>query len=104
MLIFILLEGFYLITSIVQLPPQHALEVNKNRTNISNHQFMLHILEQTKHHTRDIQYGGFNWYILKLWWLYRMVLIDGGGRESTNILGVLNLPKKSFEKTFTKIE
>ena len=34
-----------------------------------------------------------------------MQLIEGGGRESTKLLGVLNLPWKGFEtKTFTKIE
>ena len=32
-------------------------------------------------------------------------LIQGGGRESTKLLGVLNLPWQGFEtKTFTKIE
>ena len=34
-----------------------------------------------------------------------MQLIGGGGRESTNIFGVLNLNWQGFEKkTFTKIE
>ena len=34
-----------------------------------------------------------------------MKLIGGGGRESTNLLGMLNLPWKGFEKkNFTKIE
>ena len=34
-----------------------------------------------------------------------MKLIGGGGIESTNLLGVLNLPWQGFEKkTFTKIE
>ena len=34
-----------------------------------------------------------------------MQLIGGGGRESTKLWGLLNLPWKGFEKkTFTKIE
>ena len=34
-----------------------------------------------------------------------MQLIGGGGRESTNLSGMLNLPWQGFEKkTFTKIE
>ena len=34
-----------------------------------------------------------------------MKLIRGGGRESTKLLGILNLPWKGFEKhTFTKNE
>ena len=34
-----------------------------------------------------------------------MQLIGGGGRESTKLLGMLNLPWQVFEKkTFTKIE
>ena len=33
-----------------------------------------------------------------------MQLIGRGGREPTKRLGMLNLPCKGFEKTFTKIE
>ena len=66
--------------------------MNKQRKIVSNHQLTLHIPEQTNHHSEDVLYELSKCYSIKLWWVLKMKLIGGGGRESTNRLGIINLP------------
>ena len=71
----------------------------------SNHQFPLHILQQSKHHTREFRYEVSKCYSLNFQWVFGMQLIDGVGREPTKLLGMLNLPWQGFEKkAFTSTE
>ena len=77
----------------------------KQDKRISNHNFPLHLPQQTKHHSTETRYAALIWYYINFQWVFGMQLIGGGGRESTNLLGMLNLPWQGFEKkTFTKIE
>ena len=72
---------------------------------LSIHNFPLRLPQQTKHHSGEIQYAALVWYSINFQWVFGMQLIGGGGRESTKLLGVLNLPWQGFEKKpFTKIE
>ena len=70
----------------------------KEDKRLNNHHFPLHLPEQTKHHSSETRYAAIIWYSIKFQWLFGIQLIGGGGRESTNILGMLNLPWKGFEK------
>ena len=77
----------------------------KQDKRLNNHNFPLHIPHQTKHHSSETQYTELIWYSINFQWVFGMQLIRGGGRESTKLFGVLNLPWQGFEKkTFTKIE
>ena len=77
----------------------------KQDKRISNHNFPLHQPQQTKHHSCEPRYAALIWYSIKFQWVFGMQLIRGGGRESTKLLGMFNLPCQGFEKkTFTKIE
>ena len=64
----------------------------------SNHHFPLYLPQQTKHHSCEPRYAALVWYSINFQWVFGMQLIGGGGRESTKLLGVLNLPWKVFEK------
>ena len=71
----------------------------------NNHLFPLRLHQQTKHHSGDSRYNSLIWYSINVQWVFGMQLIGGGGRESTKLLGVLNLPWKGFgKKSFSKIE
>ena len=77
----------------------------KQDKRLSNHHFPLHLPQQTKHHSCEPRYAALIWYSINFQWVFGMQLIGGGGRESTKLLGMLNLPWQGFEKkTFTKIE
>ena len=77
----------------------------KQDKRLSNHHFPLHLPQQTKHHSCESRYTALIWYSINLQWVFGMQLIRDGGRESTNLLGMLNLPWQGFErKTFTRIE
>ena len=65
---------------------------------LSNHHFPLHLPQQTKHHSGETQYSALIWYSINFQWVFGMQLVGGGGRESTKILGMLNLPWQGFEK------
>ena len=65
---------------------------NKQDKCLSIHQFHIHIPEKTKHHSGDIRYEASKWCGVNLWWIFGMQLIGGGGRESTQLLGMLNIP------------
>ena len=61
--------------------------------------------KKTKHHSCQPRLAAIVWCSIKFQWVFGMQLIGGGGRESTNLFGMLNLPWLVFEKkTFTKIE
>ena len=64
----------------------------------SNHHFPLHLPQQTKHHTGETQYAALIWYSINFQWFFRIQIIRGRGRESTKLLGVLNLPWQGFGK------
>ena len=71
----------------------------------SNHNFPLHLPQQTKHHSGDSRYNALIWYSINIQWVFGMQQIGGGGRESTKLLGVLNLTWQGFgKKTLSKIE
>ena len=77
----------------------------KQEKRLSNHHFPLHLPQQTKHHSCDPLYAALIWYSINFQWVFGMQLIRGGGRESKNLLGMLNLPYQGYEKkTSTKIE
>ena len=78
----------------------------KQDKRLSNHHFQLHIPQQTKHHSSEPGYAALIWYSINFQWVFGMQLIGCGGRESTKLFGMLNLPWKGFKKkkTFTKIE
>ena len=77
----------------------------KQDKRLSNHHFPLNLPQQTKHHSGGTQYAALICYSINLQWVFGMQLIGGGGRESTKLFGMLNLPWQGFErKTFTKIE
>ena len=77
----------------------------KQDKRLSNHHFSLHISQQTKHHSCEPRYAAIIWYSINFQWVCRMQIIRGGGRESTKLFGMLNLPWQVFEKKiFTKIE
>ena len=72
---------------------------------LNNHHFPLHLPHQTKHHSGDPRYAASKWYSINLQLVFRTHIIGGGGRSSTKILGMLNLPWQGFGKQiFTKIE
>ena len=77
----------------------------KQDKRLSNHHFPLHLPQQTKHHSCEPRYAALIWYSINFQWVFRMQLIGGGGRESTKLFGMLNLPWQVFEKkNSTKIE
>ena len=77
----------------------------KQDKRLSNHHFLLRLPQKTKHHSSGPRYDVLKWYSINFQWVLGMQLIRDGGRESTKILGMLNLPWKGYEKkTFTKIE
>ena len=69
----------------------------KQDKRLSNHQFTLHLPQQTKHHSWDPRYAALKWYSINFQWVFGMQLIRGGGRESTKLLGILNLPWQGFD-------
>ena len=78
---------------------------NKEYKRLSNHHFPLHLPQQTKHHSCEPRYAELIWYSINFQWVFGMQLISGGGRESTKLFGILNLPWQGFEKkTLTIIE
>ena len=77
----------------------------KQDKRLNSHHFPLHLPQQTKHHSGDSRYNALIWYSINFQWVFGMQLIRGGGRESTNLFWILNLPWQGFKKkTFTKIE
>ena len=77
----------------------------KQDKRLSNHHFPLHLPQQTKHHSCEPRYAALVWYSINFQWIFGMQLIRGGGRESTKLFRIFNLPWHVFEKkTFTKIE
>ena len=77
----------------------------KQDKRLINHHFPLHLPQQTKHHPCEPRYAALVWYSINFQWVFGMQLIGGGGRESTKLFGMLNVPWQGFEKkTFTKIE
>ena len=77
----------------------------KQEKHLTNHNFPLHLPEKTKHHYSDPRYAALKLYSINFQWVFGMQLVGGGGRESTKLLGMLNLPWKGLEKkTFTRIE
>ena len=77
----------------------------KQDKRLNNHHFPLRLPQKTKHHSSDPRYAALKLYSINFQWVFGMQLIRGGERESTKILGMLNLPWKGFEKkTFTKTE
>ena len=72
---------------------------------LSNYHFPHRIPQQTKIHFSEPRYVALIWYSNNFQWVFGMQLIGGGGRESTKLFEVLNLPWQGFEKkTITKIE
>ena len=77
----------------------------KQDKRLSNHHFPLHLPDKTKHHSSELRYTALKWYSINLQWVFRMQIIGGGGKESTKLSGMLNLPWKGFEKkNLTEIE
>ena len=77
----------------------------KQDKRLNNHNFPLHVPQQTKQHFGETQCTALIWYSINFQWVFRMQLIGGGGRESRKLLGMLNLPWQGFgKKTFSKIE
>ena len=68
----------------------------------SNHHFHLHLHQQTKHHSCEPRYAALIWYSINFQWVFGVQLIGSGGRESTNIFEMLNLPCQGFEKNHHK--
>ena len=84
---------------------EYRCDKKKQDKRQSNHHFPLHLPQQTKHHSGDNQYAALIWYYINFQWVFGMQLIGGGGRESTKLLGMLNLPWQGFEKkTSPRIE
>ena len=84
--------------------PCISLEVGKYNKRHSNHKLPLCIPEKIKHYYGNIYYEAFKCCGLNVRWLFGIQLIGRGGRESKNILGMINLPLRGFKETFTKIE
>ena len=77
----------------------------KQDKRLSNHHFPLRLPQQTKHHSGEPRYAALIWYSINFQWVFRMQLIVGGGRESTKLFRMFNLPWQGFEKkNLTKIE
>ena len=77
----------------------------KQDKRLNHHHFTLRLPQKTKHHSSDPHYAASKWYSINFQWVFGTQLIGCGGRESTKILGMLNIPWKGFKKrTFTKIE
>ena len=77
----------------------------KQDNRLRNHHFPLHLSHQTKHHSCETCYAALIWSSINFQRVFGMQLIGGGWRESTNVLGKVNLLWQGFEKkTFTKIE
>ena len=74
----------------------------KQDKSLSNHIFPLHLPQQTKHHSGETRYGALKWYSINFHWVFGMQLSRGRGVESTELLGMLNLPWQGFEKKITK--
>ena len=70
----------------------------KQDKRLSNHHFNLHITEKTKHHSSETHYAALKRYSIISQWVFGMQLIRGGGRESTKLLGMQNIPWKGSEK------
>ena len=77
----------------------------KQDKRLNNHHFPLHLPEKNKHHSSETRYISLKWYYINFQWVFCMQIIEGGGKESTNLLGMLNLPwKVSKKKTLAKIK
>ena len=70
---------------------------------LSNHNFSLHIFQQKIHHSGDQRYSASKWYSINFQWVLGMQTIRWGRRESTELLGMSNLPWQGFEKTHLQI-
>ena len=57
----------------------------KQEKRLSNHNFPLHLPQQTKHHSCDPRYAALVWYSNNFQWVFGTQLIGGGGRESKGI-------------------
>ena len=78
----------------------------KNKTNASATIIFLFIFQRKINIILvRSRYDVLKWYSINFQWVFGMQIIVGGGRESTKLLGMFNLPWKGFErKIFTKIE
>ena len=70
----------------------------KQDKRLSNHHFPLRLPQQTRHHYGEPRYNALIWYSINFQWVFGMQLIGCGGRESTNLFSMLNLPWQGFEK------
>ena len=64
----------------------------KQYKRLSNHHFPLHLPQQTKYHSCEPRYAALIWYSINFQWVFGMQLIGGGGRESTKLIAMFNLP------------
>ena len=69
---------------------------NKQDKCYCNHQFTLHIHEQTKNHYGEIRYEASKWYGINFWWVFGIKIMGRGGREFTNLLRIINLTWEVF--------
>ena len=69
---------------------------NKQGKRYSIHKLPLHLPDQTNQSYGDILYKTSKRYGINAWLVFEMQLIGGGGREPTNILGVLNFPSQGL--------
>ena len=74
----------------------------KQDKRLNNHHVTLHLHHQTKHHSAETQYTALICYSINFQWVFRMQTIRGGGRESTKLFGMLNLPWQGFKKNLNK--
>ena len=66
-------------------------KIKQDKRLINNH-FPHHLPQQTKNHSCESRYAALVWYSTNFQWVFGMQLIIGGGRKSTNLFGILNLP------------
>ena len=75
---------------------------NKQGKCYSKHKFPLHIHQKSKHNSGEFRYEVSQWYSINFQWILGMKIIGRWGRESTNVLVVINPTWQVFGKNFHK--
>ena len=70
----------------------------KQDKRLNNNHFPLHLTQQTKHNSGDPRYAESKCYSFNFQWVFGMHLIGEGWRESTKLLGMLNLHWQVLKK------
>ena len=77
---------------------------NKQDKHYHNHQFPLHIPQQSKHNSGEFRYEASKWYIINFQWVFRVQIIGGRGDRIHKYIGNDKYTLTGIQFFFTTIE